>query len=90
MKVNCQTFSKLSRLPILSDQHGFPDSRNLFCKMLRTTNEEMKHGGTMTDHGQRESYSWKEECQQSELVRMKLAWQEEMKKRKSKKEGEKK
>lgn len=47
-------FSSLSRLSILTQQHGIPDSGNLFCKMLRTYNEEMKHGGTMTDHGQRE------------------------------------
>lgn len=60
VKVNCQTFSKLSRLSILPDQHGIPDSGNLFCEMLRTSNEEMKHGGTMTDHGQREPYRGKE------------------------------
>lgn len=59
VKVNCQTFSKLSRLSILPEQHGIPDSGNLFCKMLRTSNEEMKHGGTMTDHGQREPYRGK-------------------------------
>lgn len=56
VKVNCQTFAKLSRLSILPGQHGIPDSGNLFCKMLRTSNEEMKHGGTMTDHSQREPY----------------------------------
>lgn len=37
VKVNCQTSSKLSRLSILPDQHGIPDSGNLFCKMLRTS-----------------------------------------------------
>ena len=52
VKVNCQTFSKLSRLSILLHQHGIPDSANLFCEMLRNSNEEMRRGGTMTDHGQ--------------------------------------
>lgn len=61
VKVNCQSFSKLSRLSILPHQHGIPDSGNLFCEILRTSNEEMKHGGTMTDHGQREPYRGKEE-----------------------------
>lgn len=56
VKVNCENFSKLSRLSILPDQHGIPDSGNLFCEMLRTSNEEMKRGRTMTDHGQRVPY----------------------------------
>ncbi len=60
VKVNCQTFSKLSRHSILPHQHGIPDSGNPFCEMLRTSNEEMKHGGTMTDHGQREPYRGRE------------------------------
>lgn len=60
VKVNFQTFSKLSRLSILPDQHGIPDSGTLFCKMLRTSNEEMKHEGTMTGHGQREPCRGKE------------------------------
>lgn len=42
-------------------QHVIPDSRNLFCEMLRTPNEEMKHGGTMTDQGQREPCRGKED-----------------------------
>lgn len=48
----CDTFS--SRLDFPSFPHVIHHSGNLFCQMLRTSNEEMKHGGTMTDQSQRE------------------------------------
>lgn len=86
VKVNCQTLSKPLKCVIVQQQDRIPDGRNLFCKIVRSSNKEVKKGGTVADCGQTEPYGGRERARSVRQEGKKDRWKRTME-RMSKRKG---